>query len=112
MLAAMTTDEVLAIYPAERLVAATELTIATRSQLLAELERVRDVGFATNFEESEAGLGAVGLALLDQDERPAAAFTVAGPLQRMTQGCAAAIARDIRPVVAAATAELRGVRYC
>lgn len=111
MLAALTTDEVLAIYPAERLVTATERTLAMRSQLLGELEQVRDRGFATNFEESEAGLGAVGMAVLDQDGRPAVAFTVAGPLQRMTRDYVQAIARDLAAVVTAATADLRAVRY-
>jgi DNA-binding IclR family transcriptional regulator len=111
MLAALTTDEVLAIYPAERLVTATERTLSTRTQLLGELERVRDTGFAANFEESEGGLAAVGMAVLDQDERPAAAFTVAGPLQRMTPGYVQAIARDLRAVVAAASADLRDVQY-
>lgn len=112
MLAALTTDEVLAIYPAERLVTTTERTVARRTQLLVELERVREVGFATNFEESEAGLGAVGMAILDQDERPAGAFTVAGPMQRMTPEYVRAIARDLRAVVAAATVDLRDVRPC
>ncbi len=41
MLAALTTDEVLAIYPAERLVTATEGTLSSRTQLLGELERGR-----------------------------------------------------------------------
>jgi IclR family acetate operon transcriptional repressor len=111
MLAALTTDEVLAIYPAERLVPATERTLTRRAQLLAELEHVQDRGFATNFEESETGLGAVGMAVLDQDERPAAAFTVACPLQRMTPGYVQAIARDLRTVVAAASVDLREVRH-
>jgi DNA-binding IclR family transcriptional regulator len=106
MLAALTTAEVLAIYPDEKLVTATERTMTTRTQLLAELDQVRGAGFATNFEESEAGLGAVGMAVLDADERPAAAFTVAGPMQRMTQGYVHAIARELRAVVAAASADL------
>lgn len=111
ILAALSTDEVLAIYPAERLVTATEHTLTLRTQLLAELEGVREAGFATNFEESEADLGAVGMAVLDQDERPAVAFTVAGPLQRMTPDYVTAVARDLRTVVAAAAADLREVRH-
>jgi len=111
ILAALSTDEVLAIYPAERLVTATEHTLTLRTHLLAELERVRKAGFATNFEESEAGLGAVGMAVLDQDNRPAAAFTVAGPLQRMTPDYVTAIARDLDTVVVAAAADLREVRH-
>jgi IclR family acetate operon transcriptional repressor len=106
MLAALTNAEVLAIYPDEKLVTATDRTMTTRTQLLAELEQVRAGGFATNFEESEAGLGAVGMAILDADQRPVAAFTAAGPMQRMTQGYVHAIARELRGVVAAAAADL------
>ena len=107
MLAALTAEEVLVIYPDERLIVVTERTIATRTRLLAELKQVRAVGFATNVDESEGGLGAVGMTVLDRDERPAAAFAVAGPLQRMNQGYVHAIARDMRAVVAAASADLR-----
>ena len=111
MLAVLTTDEVLAIYPNEKLATVTEHTLATRTQLLAELDRVRGAGFAVNFGESETGLGAIGMAVLDADGRPAAGFTVAGPMQRMTQEYVQALARELRPVVAEATAELLQVGY-
>jgi DNA-binding IclR family transcriptional regulator len=106
MLAALPAAEVLTIYPDEKLVTATDRTMTTRTQLLAELDQIRAAGFATNFEESEAGVGAVGMALLDSDQRPVAAFTVAGPMQRMTQGYVHAVARELRAVVAAASADL------
>jgi IclR family transcriptional regulator, acetate operon repressor len=112
MLAALATDEVLAIYLHEKLVTVTEHTIATRSQLLAALDRVRATGFAVNFGESETGLGAIGMAVLDADGRPAAGITVAGPMQRMTREYVQALARELRPAVAEATAELLQVRYC
>jgi DNA-binding IclR family transcriptional regulator len=111
MLATLTTDEVLALYPNEKLAMVTERTLATRTQLLAALDRVRAVGFAVNVEESEVGLGAVGMAVLDADGRPGAGITVAGPMQRMTPGYLHAIAGELRDVVAAATAELLQVRY-
>jgi DNA-binding IclR family transcriptional regulator len=110
ILAALPADDVLAIYPAERLVTATERTLTTRTQLLEELEKVRGKGFATNFEESESGLGAVGMAVLDQDQRPAAAFTVAGPMQRMIPRYVRAIANELRAVVAMASADLREIQ--
>ncbi|MGH3304336.1 MAG: IclR family transcriptional regulator [Streptosporangiaceae bacterium] len=110
ILAALTTDEVLAIYPAERLVTLTDQTTMTRSRLLDELALVRATGFATNFEESEIGLGAVGMAVLDTDRRPVAAFTVAGPMQRMNGDYVGQIAAELAPIAAAATADLRHVR--
>lgn len=111
MLAVLTADELFAIYPNEKLVTVTDRTLATRTQLLAALARVRAEGFADNFDESETGLGAIGMAVLDADGRPAAGFTVAGPMQRMTQEYVHALARELRPVVAEATAELRQVGY-
>jgi len=110
MLAALATGEVLAIYPDERLAAVTERTMTSRARLLAELERVRTDGFAVNFEESEIGLGAVGMAVPDAGGRPVAAFAVAGPMQRMTQDYVRAIARELHGVVAAASADLREAR--
>jgi DNA-binding IclR family transcriptional regulator len=112
MLAALSVDEVLAIYPNEKLVTATQRTIATRTQLLAALDRVRAAGYAVNLEETETGLGAVGMAVLDTDGRPAAGITVAGPMQRMTQVYIRALARELRGTVAAATAELLQLRNC
>jgi DNA-binding IclR family transcriptional regulator len=111
MLAALSAHEVLASYPTEKLVTVTERTLATRTQLLATLDQVRAAGFAVNHEESEIGLGAVGMAVFDIDGRPAAAFTVAAPMQRMTQRYVQAIAQELRGIAAAATAELREVRF-
>lgn len=110
MLATLPTDEVLASYPNEKLVAVTDRTISTRSQLLSELSRVRAAGYAVNFEESETGLCAVGMAVPDNDGRPAAGVTVAGPLQRMTPAHVQVIVRELRGTVAAASAELIQVR--
>lgn len=111
MLAALPAEEVLTSYPNEKLATVTERTIATRSQLLAELARVRVAGYAVNFEESETGLGAVGMAVTDTDGRPTAGVTVAGPMQRLSPGYVRAIVRELRGTVAAAVAELVEVRY-
>jgi len=111
MLAALPAEEVLTSYPNEKLATVTERTIATRSQLLAELARVRVAGYAVNFEESETGLGAVGMAVTDTDGRPTAGVTVAGPMQRLSPGYVRAIVRELRGTVAAAAAELVEVRY-
>lgn len=110
MLAAMTHDEVCTIYRAERLTTVTERTLATRTSLFEELRLVRAAGFATNFEESEVGLCGVGMAVLDQNGRPAAAFTVAAPLQRMSDDHLQRLVGELKIVAAAATADLQGMR--
>lgn len=111
MLATLTVDEVLAIYPNEKLVTVTDRTVATRTELLAALDPVRADGFAVNFAESETGLGAIGMAVLDADGRPAAGVTVAFPMQRMTPEYVQELVRELRPVVAEARAELLQVGY-
>jgi DNA-binding IclR family transcriptional regulator len=111
ILAALPVEEVLASYPNEKLVTVTERTVATRTQLLATLAQVRAAGFAVNWEESEVGLCAVGMAVLGIEGRPTAAFTVAAPMQRMTGGYLHTISEELRGIVAAASAELREVRY-
>jgi len=68
---------------------------------------VRAAGYAVNFEESETGLGAVGMAVTDTDGRPTAGVTVAGPMQRLTPGYVRAIVLELHGTVAAAAAELR-----
>ncbi len=112
MLAALPAAHVLAVYPAEKLAAMTRHTITTRTRLLAALDRVREAGFAVSLEESEIGLTAVGMAVLDADGRPAAGLTVAGPVQRMTPEWIRVIATELRAPVAAGSAELRQIGYC
>jgi DNA-binding IclR family transcriptional regulator len=106
ILAALPATEVLAIYPDERLGTVTDRTLTSRLNLLAELDQIRADGFATNFEESEGGLGAVGMAVFDADARPAAAFAVAWPMQRMSAGYVRDIARELSAVAALASADL------
>ncbi|GAA0995779.1 IclR family transcriptional regulator [Acrocarpospora macrocephala] len=58
------------------------LSPAEFSELLNELATVRARGYATNREESESGLGAIGLPVLDSAGRPLAAFSLATPISR------------------------------
>jgi DNA-binding IclR family transcriptional regulator len=83
ILARMSPEALAELYPDEELRTVTAATIGTRTRLLAELDEVRDRGYATNNEESEIGLGAAGVAVCDLSGSPTAAITVAGPVQRM-----------------------------
>jgi DNA-binding IclR family transcriptional regulator len=68
-------------------------------------------GYAVTFEESEIGLGAVGMAVLDTYGRPPAGVTVAGVDAADGAGYVQAIVRELRRPVAAASAECcRSVR--
>jgi DNA-binding IclR family transcriptional regulator len=55
---------------------------ASMASLARELAAVRHRGYATNHEESEAGIMAVGRAVLDRDGRPLGAVVIAVPSAR------------------------------
>ena len=84
MLAAMTDDQVRALYPREALPAVTGRTMTRRADLLAELERIRARGYASNSEESEEGVSSTGVAIVHPARGVLGAITIAVPLSRMT----------------------------
>src|SRR5260221_640257 len=59
LLAALSDEELLALYPGEALETLTPRSIRTRTELLAELKQVRRRGSATNFGESEPDVSGV-----------------------------------------------------
>lgn len=69
--------------PHEELSRVTAATVTARGELLAEFDEIRERGYAVNNQESEVGLGAVGVAVCDPSGYPTAAVTAAGPVQRM-----------------------------
>ncbi len=70
--------------PPGRLERRTSHTIATRADLLAELQQVRRRGFAVIRDELEEGLTAVAAPLRDADGHVVAAVSVTGPSSRLT----------------------------
>jgi IclR family transcriptional regulator, acetate operon repressor len=85
LLAPLSKDELRALYPEARLKALTERTTTSRRKLEEELERVRELGYATNFGEGEVDVGAVAVAVGGQAGDPVAAVSVSSPLARMTE---------------------------
>jgi len=69
----------------EGLTPVTEHTITDPDELLAELERVRDRGYAVNREESAEGFHAVGASVTDPEGAVIGALSVSGPAHRMTE---------------------------
>jgi DNA-binding IclR family transcriptional regulator len=92
MLAALPDEEIDRIYPAEILPALTTRTITTRSDLHAELQRVRKRGYASNAGESEDGVSSIGVAVVNSTGRPVAAVSVAAPVSRMSGSLARQVA--------------------
>jgi DNA-binding IclR family transcriptional regulator len=61
----------------------TERTIVDRRALLAELDRVRSVGYAVCVEEQEVGLSSIAVPIHDHTGGVGAALTIAGPASRV-----------------------------
>lgn len=63
----------------------TEQTRIDRAQLLAELEEVRERGYATDWEVYEEGINAVAVPIRDSEDQVVAAIGVVGPSYRFTR---------------------------
>ena len=62
----------------------TRKTITTPGELKAELEVIRNRGYAIDDEEHEEGVRCVAVAVRDYSQRPVAAISVSGPTFRVT----------------------------
>ncbi|EFE69276.1 transcriptional regulator [Streptomyces viridosporus ATCC 14672] len=83
LLATLTTDQLRRIYPNEPLPHATGTTTPTRTALEAELENVRQRGYARNIEETQPGIAALAQTLPTPQGYPPIAITISGPQARL-----------------------------
>jgi DNA-binding IclR family transcriptional regulator len=74
--------------------------LSTRTELFAELEKVRRDGYATCRDESETGLSSVAVALSTSVERLRLAVNVAAPSGRMPAAGMPAIGQMLVDAVA------------
>lgn len=103
MLARLSHDELEQLYPDAKLEQMTPCSKATLAELEAELEEVRECGYATNFGESENDVTAVAAAIPDQPRSTRAAITIAAPQTRIDD----AMIESLAAAVIRATAEIR-----
>ncbi|WP_129115284.1 IclR family transcriptional regulator [Halegenticoccus tardaugens] len=84
---------ILANFPQERveaivdelgLPATTPNTITDREELFAELESIRERGYAYNYEETTPGLRAVGSVVCGPNDEVVGALSISGPAHRFT----------------------------
>lgn len=107
LLAELGDDAVRERFPQETLEPLTRRTIRTRTALLAELKRVRERGYATNIDESESGLAAMGRVIRGKGGEVRAAITVSGPAARFRELDQNHIAAALRAACDAAGTEIR-----
>jgi IclR family acetate operon transcriptional repressor len=88
MLAHMDPAELHRLYPSERLEVATARSLATRSELERDLALVRELGYASNREESDEGLFALGAAIRDSHGIVQGAMAIGIPAVRANDGWA------------------------
>lgn len=106
MLAGLTDLEVRALYPRGRLEGVGPSTIRTVPDLLKDLGAVRHRGYARSDEESEQGVGSVGVAILDSRAEPRAALSIAAPSTRLDARTVLDFARAAQATAAAIGAAL------
>ncbi len=85
LLAELPLERLHELYPESELPSLTLHTPLTRADLESELQRVREHGYATNFEESEQDLSAVAAAVRDRHGQAKASITVSAPASRMNE---------------------------
>ncbi|MFE6775035.1 IclR family transcriptional regulator [Streptomyces sp. NPDC057702] len=100
MLAELSEDQLVALYPCEQLDTPTERAPATRSALRDHLDAVRGRGYAVNRAESEDDVSAVGVAVRDRGGRAVAALVTTAPKSRANEAWIARTARTTIRVAA------------
>lgn len=102
LLASLPVEQLAILYPDRQLTTFRPNTIADRDDLLRVLVTVRTRGYATNADESEAGVSGVAAPVRDRAGQVRAALTVSAPTSRLTEEQVAAIA----PATVRAAAEI------
>jgi DNA-binding IclR family transcriptional regulator len=105
LLAELSTDQLDDLYPRD-LPGSPAGPAVRRTTLARQLAIVRRRGYATNFEESERGIVAVGACVRDAAGRAVAGLAVAVPSVRCPRSTVPALAKVVRAAAGAATADL------
>jgi DNA-binding IclR family transcriptional regulator len=78
----------------------TPATVINVEELESELERVRELGYATASEEVEAGASAAAAVLLNAIGNPVGAISLSGPTARLTRRRLSVLGRDLAAAAA------------
>jgi len=95
MLAQLSEPELRQLLPHEKLQRVTPRSIGSRTELEAELSRIRESGYAVNREESEEGVASVAVAIPTRAPGLRLALNAAAPQNRLEPSQYAAVARAL-----------------
>jgi DNA-binding IclR family transcriptional regulator len=83
LLAALSDTEMERWFASHELTPLTPASLATRQDLLANLEMVRELGYAQNYRESSSEFASVAAPVRDSEHRVIAALAISGPAYRI-----------------------------
>jgi DNA-binding IclR family transcriptional regulator len=95
-------DDLSALLDRMTLSASTEVTITDRRVLEAELDRIRELGYATSRGEQAVGVAAMSAPILRPDGVILAALSILGPNDRLTDS----VLEELRPVLMSAARDI------
>ena len=83
MLAYLPEEEIDKLYPNEMLEDYTLNSVKTKSELIAELKKISELGYAYNNQESETGVWAVASCIRDHEGKPIGSLSIVAPIPRI-----------------------------
>jgi DNA-binding IclR family transcriptional regulator len=107
-LAGLPQKEVVRLARLKGLARLTQHTIVTKTGLLAEIQSVRQHGYAIDNQENEIEGRCVGAAILGPDGRVLAGLSISGPVFRMSQARAQSLVGELKRTCSAISGALKG----
>lgn len=108
LLSTLSDDEVRRIYVGERLITETPNSIATVTDLLADLERIRRIGHAVDDEESRIGIKCVAVPVFGVSREALFALSVTTVPQRLNGDAFERVVEAVKGAASLATASFGG----
>ena len=78
-------EEVVKIWRTSNIIRKTPNTIINLEDMVEELTKVRNLGYAVDEEENEEGIRCIGAAILNKDGDVEGAISISGPIMRVTE---------------------------
>ena len=105
ILAYLPEEEVKAIWESSDVQQFTEKTLTTLPALLADLQAIRERGYAIDDEEHDLGVRCIAAPIFNWDDQPIAAISISAPSNRMTEE----VRQKLAPKLMNAAEEISGL---